>query len=55
MFLAALTRQEIELKLSEDELTSGGQTGQASWISKGLKIEEAQYVMQIFNAHLHLS
>jgi hypothetical protein len=30
--------------LSQIELNGGGQTGQASWISKGLKIEESQYV-----------
>ncbi|KAF8962368.1 hypothetical protein BDZ97DRAFT_1759410 [Flammula alnicola] len=36
-----LTRCEIELKLSEKELHTSGQTGQATWISKGLKIEES--------------
>jgi len=38
----ALTRREIELQLSNTELATGGQTGQAAWISKGLKIEESQ-------------
>lgn len=38
----ALTLREIELKLSQEEFEEGGQTGQASWISKGLKIEESQ-------------
>ncbi len=41
----ALTRQDIELILSEEELTVDGQTGQASWISTGLKVEESQYVL----------
>jgi len=41
-WIAAMTRREIELLLSEGELTTGGLTGQASWISKGLKIEETQ-------------
>ena len=40
--VTALTRREIELKLSETELNNAGQTGQAAWISKGLKIEESQ-------------
>ncbi|KAF8961701.1 hypothetical protein BDZ97DRAFT_1759716 [Flammula alnicola] len=41
-----LTRREIELKLSEKELHTGGQTGQAAWISKGLKIEESQFELR---------
>ncbi len=41
----ALTRRDIELVLSEEELTADGQTGQAGWISKGLKVEESQYVL----------
>jgi len=39
-----MTRREIELLLAETELAMGGQTGQAAWISKGLKVEETQYV-----------
>ncbi len=42
----ALTRREMELVLSETEFATGGQTGQAAWISKGLKVEETQYVIQ---------
>jgi len=38
----ALTRREIELELSHKEFIDGGSTGQAAWISKGLKIEEWQ-------------
>ena len=38
---------QIELILSEEELSAGGQIGQAAWISKGLKLEEAQCVIQI--------
>ena len=46
IFLAtAPTRRQIELALSEKELAEGIQTGQAAWISKGLKLEEAQYVV----------
>jgi len=41
----------MELMLSEKELTEGGQTGQASWISQGLKLEEAQYVAEINTSH----
>ena len=40
----AMTQREIELLLAETELAMGGQTGQAAWISKGLKVEETQYV-----------
>ena len=40
----AMTQREIELLLAETELATGGQTGQAAWISKGLKVEETQYV-----------
>ena len=40
----ALTRREMELLLAEMELATGGQTGQAAWISKGLKVEETQYI-----------
>ena len=36
----------MELVLSETEFSTGGQTGQAAWISKGLKVEETQYVIQ---------
>ncbi|KAF8956034.1 hypothetical protein BDZ97DRAFT_1672276, partial [Flammula alnicola] len=39
----APTRREIELQLSEKELRGGEQTGQATWISQGLKLEEAQF------------
>lgn len=46
----ALSRREIELKLSEDELLHPGKTGQAAWLSKGLKIEEAQYVVNEYFA-----
>ena len=45
--LIALTRRQMELMLSEKELTEGGQGGQAAWISQGLKLEEAQYVVKI--------
>jgi len=38
--------------LAEKELTEGLQTGQAAWISKGLKLEEAQYVTSISSNHL---
>jgi len=48
----APTRREIELKLSEKELAEGLQNGQAAWISQGLKLEEAQYVVE-FNAYNH--
>lgn len=44
MSIIALTLREIELKLSQEEFEDGGKTGQASWISKGLRIEESQYV-----------
>jgi len=37
--------------LAEKELTEGLQTGQAAWISKGLKLEEAQYVIWISSNH----
>ena len=40
----AMTQWEIELLLAEMELATGGQTGQAAWISRGLKVEEMQYV-----------
>jgi len=43
----------MELMLSEKELTEGGQGGQAAWISQGLKLEEAQYVIEITTT-LHL-
>ena len=42
----AATRKEIELQLSQEELSSE-LTGQASWISEGLKCEEAQCVFVI--------
>ncbi|KAH9478866.1 hypothetical protein JR316_0009328 [Psilocybe cubensis] len=38
----AAGRQEIELHLSNMELTSNGATGKAAWISSGLKLEQAQ-------------
>ncbi|KAH9474184.1 hypothetical protein JR316_0013534 [Psilocybe cubensis] len=38
----AAGRQEIELHLSNMELTSSGATGKAAWISSGLKLEQAQ-------------
>src|SRR6267378_8357915 len=47
----ALTCRQIELILAEKELTEGLQTGQGAWISKGLKIEEAQYVTWIISNH----
>ena len=37
----------MELLLAETELATGGQTGQAAWISKGLKVEETQYAIQL--------
>jgi len=37
--------------LAEKELTEGLQTGQAAWISKGIKLEEAQYVTWIISNH----
>ena len=37
--------------MAEKELTEGLQTGQGAWISKGLKIEEAQYVTWIISNH----
>ncbi|PPQ88117.1 hypothetical protein CVT25_014695 [Psilocybe cyanescens] len=39
----APSRREIELSISLSELTTGGRTGQAAWISMGLKLEEAMY------------
>ena len=48
-------RREIELDLGQREL-DGEVTGQATWISHGLKIEEAQYatVLEIKNVQLTL-
>jgi len=41
----ALTRRQIELILSEKELAAGLETGQATWISQGLKLEQEQYIV----------
>jgi len=47
----APTHREIELKLSEKELAEGLRNGQAAWISQGLKLEEAQYIVEINAYH----
>ena len=41
----AASRQEVELMLSEKELEADGPTGQAEWLSQGLKIEQTQLVI----------
>ncbi|KAF8908067.1 hypothetical protein CPB84DRAFT_1744272 [Gymnopilus junonius] len=44
----SLSCHEIELKLSEAKLKQKGKTGQAAWLSKGLKIEETQLEVRSF-------
>ena len=41
----APSRKEIELRLAERELHKTGQTGQANWLSDGIKLEETQLVI----------
>ena len=38
----APSRKEIELRLAERELHKSGQSGQANWLSDGIKLEETQ-------------
>jgi len=44
-------RATVQAELIEDEQKSGQSKGMTSWLATGLKIEEAQYVMQIHLLH----